>query len=166
MKNNGLEIATDLKQQRRLWIMERVGWTIMAILIVAALAGVFGGGPLSHATAGHPGSALHVDYDRFARHEAPGELKAHIDAKQAQDNKLRIWISRGYLDEVEIERTVPQADSSQLDDNRVIYIFNVTETNKPAEVSFHLRPKGYGKTAGIIGVVGGPEVQFSQFIYP
>ena len=166
MKNHGLEIATDLKQQRRLWIMERIGWTIMATVVVAALAGVFGSGPLSHATAGQPGSALRVDYDRFARHEAPGEMRAHIDAKQAQGNKLRIWISRGYLDEVEIERTVPQADSSQLDNNRVIYIFSVTETSNPAEVSFHVRPKGYGKTAGSIGVVGGPEVQFSQFIYP
>jgi hypothetical protein len=166
MKNQGLEIATDLKHQRRLWVVERVGWTVMGLLIVAGLAGLFGSGPLSRASAGQPGSALRVEYERFGRYEAPSELKLSIGAEQVQGSMLRVWISRDYLDRVEVERTMPPCDVSQLDVNRVIYVFNLAQTNKPAMITFYVRPTAYGKTRGNIGIVGGPEVPFSEFVYP
>ena len=166
MKNNGLDIASDLKHQRRMWVVERVGWAVMATIVVAALAGLFGSGPLANATAGQPGSALHLEYERFGRYEAPCELRVHVGGEYMRGDKLRLWISREYLDRVEVERTMPPAEESQLQSSRVIYVFKLAQTNQPVKVTFHLRPTGYGKAAGSIGIADGPDVQFSQFIYP
>ena len=164
MNSNGLEIATDLKHQRRLWIVERIGWTLMALIVVAALGGLFGNGPMSKARAGD--TSLQLNYERFARYEAPTELRAHVGPELTQGKQLRLWISRDYLDHLEVERTMPPAVANDLAPGRVLYIFNLAQTNTPAQVTFYVRHTGFGKTTGRAGIIGGPEVQFSQFVYP
>ena len=42
-----LQIHQDLCQERREWKIQRVGWLLMALMLVAALAGLLGPGPLS-----------------------------------------------------------------------------------------------------------------------
>ena len=45
-----LEVGQDLDFQRREWAVQRVGWGAMALVILAALLGLFGSsGPLSRA---------------------------------------------------------------------------------------------------------------------
>ena len=53
-----LAIREDMRHQRLEWAVERVGWAAVALVLVAALAGLLGHGPLSRATAGEPGSRL------------------------------------------------------------------------------------------------------------
>ena len=60
-----LEISQDLTFQRRSWIVQRVGWVMLALLILAALGGLFGPGPLSRARAGPHDGPLWVEYQRF-----------------------------------------------------------------------------------------------------
>jgi len=48
----------------------------------------------------------------------------------------------------------------------LIYIFNVSRTNEEATITFHLKPTGYGKTPVRLGLVDGPQMDFTQFIYP
>jgi hypothetical protein len=45
-----LEVEQDLDFQQRTWALERAGWIVMLLIIAAALAGFFGGGPLSPTT--------------------------------------------------------------------------------------------------------------------
>ena len=44
-RHGDLEIDEDLPFQRREWFAERVAWAVMALLIAAALLGLFGTGP-------------------------------------------------------------------------------------------------------------------------
>lgn len=48
-----LEIEEDLDHQRRCWKLERASWAVMALVLLAAMAGLFGSGPLSWATVVH-----------------------------------------------------------------------------------------------------------------
>lgn len=51
-----LEISQDLEFQKRSWTIQRVGWVVIALLILAGLLGVFGKGIAADATAGEENS--------------------------------------------------------------------------------------------------------------
>jgi hypothetical protein len=166
MKQNGLEIATDLKHQKRLWIVERIGWAVMVLLMGAGLMGLLGAGPLSHATAGKAGSELWVDYQKLDRCEASSQLRVHVGSESLKGDSLRLWVSRQYLDKTEVEKTTPEAEHQEAAGDRVVYVFRTAGSNEPIVLTFHVRPTEHGKNHARIGIVNGPEVHFSQFIYP
>lgn len=166
MKQNDLEIATDLKHQKRLWIVERTGWAVMILLMAAALTGLFGAGPLSHATAGQTGSEFWVDYQKFDRCEATSQLRVHVGSGALKSESVGVWLSRHYLENVEVEKTTPAAEHQEAAGDRVVYVFRAAGSNEPIVLTFHVRPTEQGKKHARIGIVNGPEVHFSQFIYP
>src|SRR4029453_17543698 len=47
-----LQIRENITFAHRQWVVQRVAWVGIAALLVLALLGAFGKGPLSHATAG------------------------------------------------------------------------------------------------------------------
>ena len=49
-----LQIEEDLPLQERTWRFQRVGWAIMGLLLLSALAGLFANGPLSWGKAQDP----------------------------------------------------------------------------------------------------------------
>ncbi|HPO58399.1 MAG TPA: hypothetical protein PLV53_06100 [Anaerolineaceae bacterium] len=46
---SGLQVDQDMPFQEKEWTAERAGWIIGLLLLLAGLAGLFGGGPLSRA---------------------------------------------------------------------------------------------------------------------
>ncbi|MBC7944880.1 MAG: hypothetical protein H7X91_06400, partial [Burkholderiales bacterium] len=58
-------------------------------------------GPLSHDIAGQPGSALWVEYDRYARSQAPSEYLVHIKPEQIADGKVRLSLNLDFFEHVE-----------------------------------------------------------------
>jgi hypothetical protein len=58
-------IQEDMAFQRTSWIVERAGWIVLTLLLVAALAGLFGHGWLSKQKIGD--GTLRVEFDRFQR---------------------------------------------------------------------------------------------------
>lgn len=48
-RQRSLQIREDPAFQHRQWRVQRVGWLTIGLLLVLALAGVFGKGPASHA---------------------------------------------------------------------------------------------------------------------
>src|SRR5688572_20481984 len=72
-----LEVHQDMEFQQREWRVQKLGWILMFLFIAAAVAGAFGAGPVSNATAGEQGSAVWVDYERFGRRGGPLTLRIH-----------------------------------------------------------------------------------------
>ena len=54
-----------MRFQKVTWIVERIGWSVLAIVPLLGLAGLFGSGPLRARTVGNP--SLSVKYERFER---------------------------------------------------------------------------------------------------
>ncbi|HEY0778088.1 MAG TPA: hypothetical protein VGD56_08990, partial [Gemmatirosa sp.] len=75
---DGIDTGSDLHFEERWWRMEQVVWGAMTLVLIGALAGAFGRGWLSEATAGQRGGALSVDYERFARFRTPTVLDVHL----------------------------------------------------------------------------------------
>lgn len=56
-----VQVSEDLDFQRKEWRVQRIAWTCMAVLILAAALGAAGSGPLSSRTAKARGGHLAVD---------------------------------------------------------------------------------------------------------
>lgn len=68
-----LQLHEDLAHERREWKLQRVGWALMALALLAAVLGLFGHGPLSETASASADGALTVRHQRFERYQAPSE---------------------------------------------------------------------------------------------
>lgn len=153
-----MEIDEDIKFQRRVWTVERVGWAIVAVVIAAALAGIFGNGPLSRASAQAAG--LQIVYERFARSQQSTELRCVVSGGQPE---LQIALSRDYLDSFHIETITPAPVRNEAAGEWLVYRFAGAA---PLSITFNLKPKNFDSVIGSVRTGAGETVTFHQFIYP
>ena len=161
-----LELEQDLAFQRREWTIQRAGWAVMALVIVAALLGLFGAGLLGKATTGDTEGVLWIEYDRFGRFVAPITLMVHLGPGAAREGVARVWLDRRYLESVQIEQITPEPDEVVAGPDRLIFVFRVAEPGKPTAVNFSLQTEQFGPLMGRAGIAGGEPLRFRQFIYP
>lgn len=161
-----LEIGQDLKFQRREWTIQRIGWVVMALIAVAALLGLFGGGPLSEGSASAEDGSLELAHARLDRKRSPSELRLTIAGGTAQDGEVRVWLALPYLAGVEIQQIQPEPEQVEAGADRLVYVFRVSDPNQPAEVVFQLEHGTFGLKTGRVGLDGGPELEFRQLVYP
>jgi hypothetical protein len=162
-----LELKHDPEFQRFWWKVERIAWVAMTTLVLAALLGAFGSGPLSRGAAGDPfEQPIRLEYERFARALAPTTLRAQLRAGLARDGAVRLWVSRPYLEAVRVEEVTPEPAQVEAGQDRLVYVFRVADPARPATVSFHLKPERPGALTGHVGVGDGTPLRFEQFVYP
>lgn len=158
-----MQIGEDEVFQARAWKVERVAWVLIWLLLAAALAGVAGGGLLSHARAGDP-SRLAVEYERVLRQESPARLVVHVGRQAPSGGKLRLWVDATYLEQLHIERIVPEPERRELAGERVVLEYPAAAA--PASITIHYQAEAFGRRYSRVGIEGGPEVLFRQFILP
>jgi hypothetical protein len=160
------QIDQDLGFQRREWALRRLGWLAMAAAIVAALLGLTGRGILSGATAGEEGAPLRLEYQRFGRLQAPTTLSVELGAAATEAGQAEVWLTRDYLDGVEIEQIEPEPRETLVGADRTTYVVAVEPAGQPAAVTFHLRQEAFGRRSGRVGLPDGTGLGFDQFVYP
>ena len=161
-----LELEEDLDFERRSWIIERIGWAVMVAVAFAALAGLLGPGPLSDTTAGAQGGRLRLEYPRFGRSGAPSILRVHLGPNTNQQEVVRVWLSRDYLEDIHIQGISPPPERVEAGPEQLTYVFLVSEPSRPTAVTFSVKPGRFGRQRGCMGLANGPTLCFGQFIYP
>lgn len=164
-----LEINENLKFQRRDWAVQRIGWAVMAVFVIAALLGLFGGtGSLrGEAKGGSGDAAVSVSYERYLRFMKPTTLEIQVGEEAGKNGKISVWVDRRYLDGLQIQQITPQPSSAKSGAERLTYVFEVDDPDKATTVSFDLLPQQkFGVLKGRVGVGDGEPVSFGQFIYP
>ncbi len=161
-----LQVAQDLDFQQRSWRFQRIGWTIFSLILLAAFAGLLGGGPLSAATAGGENEPLEVQYGRFARHHAPTQIKVMLQPGAVSGDEAHIWIDSQYLDGVELQAIVPEPESVEAEPDRMTYVFKVNQGDRPTNITFNVMPERAGVRNVRVGLDGGPTLNFRQIVYP
>lgn len=157
-----LEITQDLEFQKRSWKAQRVGWAVIALLILGGLLGVFGRGFAARAVAGYPDSPVSFEYERFTPSQSTTSLLLRLGA-----GVDRVSISKAYLERVQIEAITPQPEAVEARGTHYTYIFRRTaNANEPITVVIHVRPQGFGLLSGEVGVEGVITHGFWQLIYP
>jgi hypothetical protein len=160
-----LEIEEDMAFQRRNWIAERIGWVVMALILVAAGLGVFAVGPLSWTTARDPAATLVVEYGRMQRQSAPATVKVNVAPQAVTAEGITIEIDEAFANAFRITEIRPQPAQSVAIANGMRFRFDAVP-NAPATIYFHLSPERIGFAAPQLGLAGRDRVALPTFIYP
>lgn len=163
-KSVDLEINEDLQFQRRMWKAERIGWSAMAVLLIGALLGLFGNGPVSWTT--ESGESFLVEYQRFGRYQAPLQLRFRLQAGLVKDDRLAFEIDDTFLANVQITGMTPKPVAEQpiADGIRFIFSSNAEDGAVPVTVSY--QPEHIGLLEPTVRLGHADSLTIRQFIYP
>lgn len=164
--HEGLDVNEDLKFERGDWTFQKIGAAGMGLFIAAALAGAFGEGPAAKTRRASADGGTAVEYDGFARRQAPTNLKIELRADQARDGKVTLFLDRRYLDDFEVKDITPRPETEVAGPDGVRYRFAVASASEPARMTFELRARRFGRARGFAGVDGRPAAPIRQFVYP
>ena len=106
-----LVVGQDLRFQRRMWLVQRVGWTSMLLVVLAGLGGLLGGeGILAEARATSDDGRVSVDFDRFSRHGYPTQVEISVARGLLDDGRLTVWVGRDWLSGIDVRRVEPEPE--------------------------------------------------------
>jgi hypothetical protein len=143
------------------WRIQRIGWWILTLFLVLALAGLFGKGPLSHARA--EAATGRIEYEHFIRYGTPAEFVI-TPSGRAAGGTSRVAISSDYLEAFRVERITPEPTSARIAGGHVVYEF---ATSSPgASISFEVDPRQLWRHRAVVRIDGGPPLEIWQLTYP
>lgn len=160
----GLDTTEYCDHHRRERRLERLGWFVMATVIVLALLGGLGPGPLSWEQIETADHALSVEYASVVHHEAPAELVLRI-RPAAGASSVRLGVSRSLCDHVTLESIVPRPLEEQGRADDVVYTFAVDSTQS-STVLFRFSYDDFGPFEHHISIDGGEALEFHQRVLP
>jgi hypothetical protein len=160
------QLDDDLPYQRREWRAQRFGWWALTLFVAAAALGVFGGGPLSRATAASADGGLRLDYDRFVRSGAPARIFVHVAGRPAADpgGPLQLEFSRDFIDAIRLERVTPEPASILVGPD-IVSLHLPNAGNGHTTVVLDFEPLRAGRLTGRVAAGGGPAITFTQLVY-
>ena len=152
--------------------LQRIGWGIIAVVLLLAIAGLFGGGFLSNATARHAadGRAIELTYPRFGRQESSLEMTLKVTAPRASGPELSVLLSGDILDSATITGISPQPDSEAVSGDAIVYTWTVESWEGPQAIEFSYESRDWRSVGGRVDVLAGDEalggLSFEQFLFP
>lgn len=161
---NGLQIYDDWEFQRRSWRVQRIGWVLMVLFILAGLMGLLGSGWLGHTTIATADRALQLEYDRFLRLHSPSRVKIRAIAPTPQE--LQIRIERQYLEGLQVARMMPEPDRVEIEPENYAYYFLTSSANRPVTIALEIEPERVGWLDGKISLATDRGLQLRQWVYP
>jgi hypothetical protein len=154
---HNLELDENLKQHKQGWIIQKIGWGILYLGLILALAGVFGSGPLSFRTIAQNGTS--VNYERFLRYESEAEMTFNID--DAKDS-ITLEIPQQYMEYIDLTSITPVPHSNRTVNDVTTYYFHALRT---AKIHCHLMAKKTGSITATI-IVNKIPFTIAHQIYP
>lgn len=164
--NRDFQLNEDEAFVRKQYVVQRIGWVLMAALVIAALMGAFGRGPLSHKTAHSADRSLSVEYDRFCRSQAQTELKLTASENSVTGGTLRLGLDRKYMSTFEVVDINPRPERTDLSSEHATLVYRVPKHGGPLVVKLILEPTEPGWLEAAAGIEGKDRIVFKQFVYP
>jgi protein-L-isoaspartate(D-aspartate) O-methyltransferase len=163
-RHGDLDIRHDLNFHRRLFAVQRVGWVVLTLFILAALLGLIGAeGPLNEGITEN--DRLRVEFERFLHQESPTRIQ--VIFRDPRGQRVELWVSAGYLNQVRLQNVSPQPQEVIASHDQFRYVFKTTQPGEPLTVAMLFTPTSAGYLRGQLqaGNDNAP-LNFSQFVYP
>lgn len=164
VRSSSLQLDEHLRFQQLLFGARRTGMALLAIVVVAALAGLFGdGGPLARKQAG--AGAATVDYPRYARYHAPALLEFEVATASVQGDSFELVLGGAYVSDFSVEQVTPQPREVSATDSGIHYTFAVAPGERQ-HVTLAGQPEAIGRLAGTATLAGEPPLRIDSFVHP
>ena len=154
-------IPENMRLQNVFWASERVTWTVLAIILLIALTGVFAHGPLSERTVAYGG--LSVSYERFQRVTSSARLRARISGFYGHDSSLTL--SPGFAENFQIDDIHPRPLRSSAGPGGLELVFQAPTAGELSVVIWS-RPRSFGRFDLTAAAEPQGRVAFSVLVYP
>ncbi len=158
-----LELDQDLAFQHRQWRVERICWLIIALLLVAALMGLFGRQPLARVSDHTSDRRLSIHYDRYVRSENNVEFLLTVEPQDGA-GIVRLWFDPEYLDAVKIVAVSPVPLRGEARDGGRALVFHTDGSRFTASLSVQFESAGF--LHGRMWVDEGPPLTLSHLVWP
>ncbi len=163
LESRNRPIAEDMDYQRRTWRIERIGWLVLGILVVLALVGGFGAGPLSSTTIRDPSGALEISCDRFERQGASSGIRVALAPAEA--GPATLIISHSFFDAFAVESIQPLPVQQRGGTDGIELRFQRSDGG-PLTVHLVVRARRAGLVRSAFAVDGKPPAEVTQFVFP
>lgn len=172
--DSALQIDTDREWLRREWRVERVGWWIWALVLVGAVGGAFGRGPLANDerdVARAPGVLpARLEYERLVRHGATTELILTLPAagtgtSTALDT-VRFSLDEAFLRRVDRFDVSPAPVDCRTGAGRLDCAVVRSRDSHPGEIRIAYEADFLWLRSITVAVDDGPPTRVRQFVYP
>ncbi len=104
---SGIDTGYDPRIEERWSIIQRTAWTVMTLLVVLGLGGVFGRGPAAIASVRSPDGLVTVRDERFARFRTPSQMVVILTGG-AFERQVRVALSAAAVRALAIQTIVPR----------------------------------------------------------
>ena len=156
IKHN-LQLNENLQQHRKGWIIQKIGWGILYLVLIFALAGLFGSGPLSYKTQSQ--GKVSVEYERYLRYE--GETEITFKINDVKDS-VSLEIPPQYMEYIDIKSITPYPYGNRTVNGLTIWYFHASGQ---ATIHCNIMAKKPGSIAASIKVNQTP-FNIAHQIYP
>lgn len=163
-RHGDLEIDENPPFQNATWVVERVAWAVLFVILAAAVAGLFGHGPASRAQARTPGGGLEVDYPRLSRLDAPDEIELRFRAPGA--GFATVEFDGDFSRDFVVESVQPEPVAQRPHRGGVSLDFEADDGDEQ-RVVVHVRPRRPAfPTRAQVGLRGQPPVEIAAVVFP
>ena len=160
-----LQIDDDMAFHERDWIAERIAWAMMALIVMAALLGLFSSGPLSAARSADPSGAMEVEYSRFLRLGTPGKMTLRLRPQSAPADGFAFILDERFVETFRIISVSPPPVRSLTAGGGLRLEF--ASSGEPgAAVTLHLEPLRFGAVSPQVALPGGANLRLPIFVHP
>jgi hypothetical protein len=160
----GIADAKHLAFQQWEWRWQRVGWVLLAGVVVAGLAGLLGDGPLSSTSSSSTDGAVQASFDRFLHRSDPAVIGLRISEPKGE--LIDMHVNSEFLHRVRILRLTPEPVSEIADPTGITFQFAAPPRASAVEIAVHLEPEKWGTLQGDFSLSEGSQVNVAQFVYP
>jgi hypothetical protein len=164
MRDTSRPLTNHMERQERDWLIQRIGWFFWGAIILAALLGLIGPGPLSTTVIRSDDDTATVGYDKYLHYHCPTSLEVLVKPEDDQE-EFQVSISRSLIDKLEIRRIEPEPHQRVLSEHEAIYSFR-RQSPVPAKIVIHAEYQSFGNVVGEIGLVDHATARVAQFVYP
>jgi hypothetical protein len=155
-------VREDMRFQNAFWMVERVAWVLLALVPLAALAGIFSHGPLSEKTAQAANSALSLEYERFQRMTVQSRFVIRIPSAQTDEVWLRL--SPAFQQIYDVQSMQPEPARSSAGGDGLDLYFHPAEGELAAVI--WATPRQFGSFRMRAETDGSDAIEIPIFIYP
>lgn len=157
-----LEFDEALDSHRREWRIKRAAWIVFTLVLLAALAGGFGGGALANKRAQSAESGLEIEYESLLRSRRPSEL--NVRASHPDSGTVALKISREFSRSCIVERVVPEPEKVVTEPGFLVYHFAAGAG--AAEIKFEFEPIQFGSIEFTLAQPDRAPLPIKVFVYP